>query len=148
HLVIDGVSWRTLLEDLKAAYDQSTHNEAIVLPEVTTDYAIWTQRLQHFPVMHAEEFDYWQSLAGIPASLPCDFPEGSKQIAHHCNLTVKPDRLTTQALLKEAPVAYRTQVNDLLLTALGSVLCRWSGHEWILVDLEGHGREDLYADID
>ncbi|SDY98564.1 non-ribosomal peptide synthetase, partial [Nitrosomonas halophila] len=148
HLVIDGVSWRILLEDLKAAYDQSTRNEAIVLPEVTTDYAIWTQRLQHFPVTHAEEFDYWQSLAGITASLPCDFPEGSKKIAHQCSLTVKLDRLTTQALLKEAPVAYRTQVNDLLLTALGGALCRWSGHERILIDLEGHGREDLYADVD
>src|SRR5690606_33459528 len=53
----------------------------------------------------------------------------------------------TRALLKKAPAAYRTQVNDLLLAALGSALCRWSGHKRILIDLEGHGREDLY-DID
>ncbi|MCO6435013.1 condensation domain-containing protein, partial [Nitrosomonas nitrosa] len=148
HLVIDGVSWRILLEDLKAAYDQSTRNEAIILPEVTTDYAIWAQRLQHFPVMHADEFDYWQSLAVVPVTLPCDNLEGSNALEHSDTLTLKLDRAHTQALLKEAPAAYRTQVNDLLLTALGSALCRWSGHERILIDLEGHGREDLYADVD
>ncbi|MCW5599965.1 MAG: hypothetical protein KIT59_12800, partial [Nitrosomonas sp.] len=92
--------------------------------------------------------DYWQSLAVVPVTLPCDNLEGSNALEHCDTLTLKLDRTHTQALLKEAPAAYRTQVNDLLLTALGSALCRWSGHERILVDLEGHGREDLYADVD
>ncbi|MBF2982503.1 hypothetical protein HKT50_30690, partial [Pseudomonas aeruginosa] len=43
---------------------------------------------------------------------------------------------------------YRTQVNDLLLTALARVLCRWSGQPSTLVQLEGHGREALFDDID
>ncbi|SDY75283.1 amino acid adenylation domain-containing protein [Nitrosomonas sp. Nm33] len=148
HLVIDGVSWRILLEDLEAAYDQAARNETIVLPEATTDYAIWTQRLQHFPVTHAAEFAYWQNLADIPVALPCDYPEGANAMLHIDRVTMKLDQANTQALLKDAPAAYRTQVNDLLLTALGSALCQWSGHEKILIDLEGHGREDLYSDID
>jgi non-ribosomal peptide synthetase component F len=49
---------------------------------------------------------------------------------------------------KQAPAAYRTQINDLLLTALARTLCRWSTQDNVLVQLEGHGREDLFDDLD
>ncbi|WP_425599574.1 condensation domain-containing protein, partial [Azospirillum endophyticum] len=51
----------------------------------------------------------------------------------------------TKRLLSSAPAAYRTRVNDLLLTGLARVLCRWSGAASALVQLEGHGREELVA---
>ncbi|MEG0637020.1 MAG: condensation domain-containing protein, partial [Pseudomonas sp.] len=37
---------------------------------------------------------------------------------------------------------------DLLLTALARVVARWSGQDAALVQLEGHGREEVFADID
>nr|MBA3756641.1 non-ribosomal peptide synthetase [Nitrosomonas sp.] len=148
HLVIDGVSWRILVEDLETAYNQAKNHKIIVLPETTTDYPVWTHRLQQYAQHYANEFTHWQNLANVPATLPCDFPQGDNNALHHTRIAVKLDQIQTQALLKDAPAAYRTQVNDLLLTALASALCQWSGHEKILVDLEGHGREDLYADID
>jgi non-ribosomal peptide synthetase component F len=46
------------------------------------------------------------------------------------------------------PAAYRTQVNDVLLAALGRVLARWTGRGRVLVDLEGHGREEILDGID
>ncbi|WP_134929006.1 non-ribosomal peptide synthetase, partial [Pseudomonas protegens] len=58
------------------------------------------------------------------------------------------DAERTRQLLQQAPAAYRTQVNDLLLTALARVLCRWSGQPSALVQLEGHGREALFDEID
>ncbi|PES28329.1 hypothetical protein CN497_25175, partial [Priestia megaterium] len=51
-------------------------------------------------------------------------------------------------LLQEAPAAYRTQVNDLLLTALARVIGRWSGQASTLIQLEGHGREELFDGVD
>ncbi|MFO5783281.1 condensation domain-containing protein, partial [Klebsiella pneumoniae] len=54
----------------------------------------------------------------------------------------------TRRLLQEAPAAYRTQVNDLLLTALARVIGRWTGQADTLIQLEGHGREELFEDID
>ncbi len=148
HLVIDGVSWRILVEDLETAYFQAKNHETIVLSEATTDYSLWTRRLQQYAQEHPEEFAYWPNLVDIPIALPCDFLQGVNTACHHTKITVKLDRTQTQALLKDAPAAYRTQVNDLLLTALASALCQWSGHEKILVDLEGHGREDLFPDND
>ncbi|WP_415842561.1 condensation domain-containing protein, partial [Pseudomonas wadenswilerensis] len=54
----------------------------------------------------------------------------------------------TRRLLQEAPAAYRTQVNDLLLSALARVIGRWSGQADTLIQLEGHGREELFDDLD
>ncbi|PSJ18787.1 non-ribosomal peptide synthetase [Nitrosomonas supralitoralis] len=148
HLVIDGVSWRILIEDLETAYHQTENHETIILPEATTGYPVWTHQLQQYPNSHEAEFDYWQRWMDVPVSLPYDFPKGSNSTFNFTRITARLGQTQTHALIKDAPAAYRTQVNDLLLAALGGALCQWSGHQKILVDLEGHGREDLYPDID
>ncbi|MGH8683820.1 MAG: condensation domain-containing protein, partial [Nitrosospira sp.] len=148
HLVVDGVSWRILLEDLQSVYNKYRIGEPIILPDKTSGYQVWAQRLQGYVHAHADELAYWQSLADTPVSLPRDYPQSPDSVHHQASVILRLDRAQTQALLKQAPAAYRTRINDLLLTALGSALCRWSGHEKILVHVEGHGREDLYADID
>ena len=61
---------------------------------------------------------------------------------------IRLDAEHTRQLLQDAPAAYRTQVNDLLLTALARVISRWSGQAAALIQLEGHGREDLFDDVD
>ena len=48
----------------------------------------------------------------------------------------------TRQLLQEVPQAYQTQINDVLLAALGRVCGEWSGRDAVLVDVEGHGREE------
>ncbi|MDH6593497.1 amino acid adenylation domain-containing protein/non-ribosomal peptide synthase protein (TIGR01720 family) [Variovorax sp. TBS-050B] len=148
HLVVDGVSWRILLEDLQAAYCRQLAGEAIALPAKSSSYKDWTVALQDYARAQGEGIGHWQSLAGVPAALPCAHPEAPNTVAEERQVEFRLDRATTQALLKDAPAAYRTQVNDLLLTALGRALCAWAGHARLLVDLEGHGREDLFAHID
>ena len=54
----------------------------------------------------------------------------------------------TQGLLQDVPSAYNTQINDVLLTALVACFSQWTGNKSLIVDLEGHGREDLWSDID
>jgi non-ribosomal peptide synthase protein (TIGR01720 family) len=54
----------------------------------------------------------------------------------------------TQQLLREAPEAYQTQINDLLLTAFAQAFGDLTGSDVTLVDLEGHGREELFDDVD
>jgi non-ribosomal peptide synthase protein (TIGR01720 family) len=54
----------------------------------------------------------------------------------------------TDALLHEVPAAYRTRINDLLVAALARALSAWTGSERVAVDLEGHGREDVFEDLD
>ncbi|WP_018905482.1 non-ribosomal peptide synthetase [Variovorax paradoxus] len=148
HLVVDGVSWRILLEDLQAAYWQSLAGQPVALPATGSSCKDWAVALQGYAKAHGDELAHWQSLADVPAALPCPRPHGSNTAADQESVELRLDQATTEAFLKDAPAAYRTQANDLLLTALGRALCAWSGHGRVLVDLEGHGREDLFAHID
>src|SRR5262249_5294042 len=45
HLVVDGVSWRVLLEDLETACGQLTRGERVRLPRKTTSFLRWAERL-------------------------------------------------------------------------------------------------------
>ncbi|WWE91084.1 condensation domain-containing protein [Bradyrhizobium sp. 1(2017)] len=91
------------------------------------------------------EFDYWLD-RGSQAAFPCDDAHGGvDRVADGEEISLAFDAGLTTRLLKEAPSAYRTQVNDLLLAALARAVSRWSGIEDVVVELEGHGREDVFA---
>ncbi|OLS62233.1 non-ribosomal peptide synthetase [Pseudomonas putida] len=151
HLVVDGVSWRVLLEDLQQACAALTAGKAIELPAKTSSLKAWAGQLHDYAVSPAleQELDYWQAqLRGLSDELPCDHPEGSQERRHAASVSTHLDAELTRRLLQDAPAAYRTQINDLLLTALARVICRWTGQAHALIRLEGHGREDLFEDID
>ncbi|MGU3305093.1 non-ribosomal peptide synthetase [Pseudomonas sp. M5A4_2d] len=151
HLVVDGVSWRVLLEDLQTVYRQLSTGQSVSLPAKTSALRDWAARLQAYASSESlrEELSVWQGqLAGPNVALPMDRPQGSLRHRDADAVSVRLDAEHTRQLLQQAPSAYRTQVNDLLLTALARVLCRWSGHDSALIQLEGHGREPLFDDID
>ena len=145
HLVVDGVSWRVLLEDLQQFYSAPSQP-----PQAKTSaYQAWTARLQGEALARVDELAWWQAqLAGACSDLPCDRPDAGLQNRHGRKLELKLDAELTRQLLQVAPATYRTQVNDLLLTALARVIGRWSGQASSLIQLEGHGREQLFDDLD
>ncbi|MDE3722560.1 amino acid adenylation domain-containing protein [Nocardiopsis sp. N85] len=153
HLVVDGVSWRILLEDLTTAHHQLTTGTPLDLGPRTTPFPTWADHLTtlttngHFN----DETDHWNTLAHTPTDLPHDHHHngdgnGNGTIATQRSVSGRLSPEVTRALLREVPPVFRTRVNDLLLAALGRVLGEWTGRERLLVDLEGHGREDLSAD--
>jgi len=150
HLVVDGVSWRILLEDLLAAYRDLHEGRPAILPPGTTPFAEWAERL----VEHArsdtllEEAAYWRSVVTAGEPLPVDHPGSRNDVASERSVPVELDAEETMALLQEVPAAYRTKINDVLLTALVQAFEPWTGNPRLLVDLEGHGREDLFPDVD
>ena len=54
----------------------------------------------------------------------------------------------TQALLQEVAAAYLTQVKDVLLAALTHAFATLTGQQSLLVNLEGHGREEIFPNVD
>ncbi|PBW97093.1 non-ribosomal peptide synthase/polyketide synthase [Pseudomonas aeruginosa] len=151
HLVVDGVSWRILFEDLQTAYRQLLAGQAVELPAKTSAFRDWAERLRAFAGDGGldGELAYWQGqLQGASSDLPCLDPLGDQSNRHARSVSCGLDAEATRQLLQEAPAAYRTQVNDLLLTALARVICRWTGQVDALIQLEGHGREELFAEID
>ncbi|MGX1324739.1 amino acid adenylation domain-containing protein/non-ribosomal peptide synthase protein (TIGR01720 family) [Bradyrhizobium sp. USDA 377] len=150
HLVVDGVSWRILLEDLASAYDQLQCGSPVTLPPKSDSYASWSERL-HAYAATAEieaELPHWCD-CGAGARLPCDDDHGGvDRVGDGGEVSLVFDADLTSRLLEQAPSAYRTQVNDLLLAGLARAASRWSQHDEVTVELEGHGREDIFPDAD
>ncbi|HEX5876135.1 MAG TPA: non-ribosomal peptide synthase/polyketide synthase, partial [Pyrinomonadaceae bacterium] len=151
HLVVDGVSWRILLEDLGRVYRQLQHGEAVSFPPKTTSFARWAKLLAEYARSEQarSELVYWTELSAKQIEpLPVDFNDGNNIEGDTHTLTIALDSAETQALLRDVAHAYTTQVNDVLLTALLDAIAHWTGEQAILIELEGHGREDLFDDVD
>jgi non-ribosomal peptide synthase protein (TIGR01720 family) len=58
------------------------------------------------------------------------------------------DEARTRALLTKVPSITGAHIDDVLVAALAIAVTEWTGHHAVSIDLEGHGREDIAADID
>ncbi|MGQ3075663.1 MAG: amino acid adenylation domain-containing protein, partial [Ferrovibrionaceae bacterium] len=131
HLAVDGVSWRVLLEELRQAYAGAE------LPPASTSWAAWAGRLHAY--RPPDELGWWRErLSQATGGKPRDRKPSASR-----SLTWKLDEAATARLLAAAPRAYRLGVDELLLSALVQA----AGHG-LLVEVEGHGREDLFDDVD
>jgi amino acid adenylation domain-containing protein/non-ribosomal peptide synthase protein (TIGR01720 family) len=150
HLVVDAVSWPPLLEDLETALAALAAGEEPRLPPKTTSYAHWTRRLSAYartPEARAEVGWWSDAVPALAVPLPVDAGGDDVEGAAGA-VAVELDEEETRALLEEVPPVYGTQVNDALLAALAIALAEWTGRAEALVELEGHGREDLFEDVD
>jgi amino acid adenylation domain-containing protein/non-ribosomal peptide synthase protein (TIGR01720 family) len=151
HLIIDGISWRIILEDLGAAYAQLARGEQVMLAPKTTSFKQWSGLLSDYAGSEElrRELPYWLADEREPvARLPVDYPKGINTEASARSVLVRLGVAETHALLHEISGVYHTQINDVLLTALAQLLSDWSGGERVLVDLEGHGREEVLEGVD
>ncbi len=151
HLAIDGISWRIILEDMQHIYQQLLKGETVQLPPKTTSFRQWAQRLVEYAQSEEvrKELDFWEEVGKQKMSpLALDHPEGENTEESADVIMVSLTSEETQALLHEVPPVYRTEINDVLLTALVRAFQRYTGEGSLLIDLEGHGREDLFEDID
>ncbi|MEE4561814.1 amino acid adenylation domain-containing protein [Paenibacillus polymyxa] len=150
HLVIDGVSWRILLEDITQVYKQLSLGEKPSLPYKTTSYKSWASALEEYansPVL-LEEIPYWMNMdQRYFEPLPKDHICPTNFIKDTRSINIQLSKQDTDNLLRHSNQAYNTEINDLLLAALGSAFRDWTHHTQILIGLEGHGREDIVSDI-
>ncbi|MDP3748748.1 MAG: amino acid adenylation domain-containing protein, partial [Phenylobacterium sp.] len=128
HLIVDGVSWRILMNDMARLYA----NES--LGQKSSSYRQWVLAMQAYPEQHAKELAYWESQASSCPPLPDALDD-----AYYASCRLSPS--STKALLSDANKAYHTEINDLLLTALAYTLSDWLGEVSYVITLEGHGRE-------
>lgn len=144
HLVVDGVSWRILLEDFGSGYALAEKGEEIEFQDKTDSFRDWALKIGKYAdnIPLRKELSYWSGLGttGCP-SLPQESTVEIYRLKDNGYLEVDLEVEETAALLGKANHAYHTEINDLLLTALGLTVKEWSGKNQVLVSLEGHGRE-------
>ena len=153
HLLIDAVSWRILLEDLELACSQSIAGQTISLPLKTTSFKAWAASQVNHAVREemAADIGYWEDhLPGDDVLLPLDFEinPALNTVAGSQSLSFQLDPEETRSILQDLPRKFRTQINDALLTALARTLVGWTGRRSVVVDVEGHGRNAAFDNVD
>jgi amino acid adenylation domain-containing protein/non-ribosomal peptide synthase protein (TIGR01720 family) len=159
HLVMDGISWRIILEDFAEGYKLAARNLPVVFTDKTDSFKDWARRLteyasgeggrDHYSVL--SEMDYWHGIVTSPNQpLPFDFEtaEQARRFSDCNTVTVKLPAESTSLLLGDVHRAYNTHINDILLSALWRAVSRWTGQSTVMIDLEGHGREEIIEEID
>ncbi|MBV9010731.1 MAG: amino acid adenylation domain-containing protein, partial [Pseudonocardiales bacterium] len=158
HLVIDGVSWRILLPDLMAAWEAITTGGRPRLEPVGTSLRRWSQHLHAAAgdPKRVAELPLWTQTLSTPDPVLTgrgldptrDVVAGARQLS----VTLPPE--VTGPLLTTVPAAFHGGVNDVLLTALALAIAQWrrrhgrGEHSAVLVEVEGHGREEVIAGVD
>jgi non-ribosomal peptide synthase protein (TIGR01720 family) len=149
-LLVDTISWQILLEDLQTAYQQLSQTKAIHLPDKTTSFRQWAQRIQDYAETQEvmRERKYWLAKAQKPLRiLPMDYPGNENTEANVGIVSISLDKTQTQALLNNVNRAYNTQINDVLLTALVQAFVKWTGESQLWVDVEDNSREKIFKNL-
>jgi non-ribosomal peptide synthase protein (TIGR01720 family) len=151
HLVIDVASWQILIEDLESLLGALEGTAGVAQPERTTSLGQWAARLVEYAGTPdvAAQAEHWLRLDGgveVPTDFSADMTENTVATAFSVSLGL--DVAETSRLLTDVPKALRSQANEAVLAALATTLTRWTGRSACRIDLEGHGREPLFDDVD
>ncbi len=147
HLAVDGVSWRILVPDLEAVWTAVAAGRRPELATVGTSFRRWATVLdeQARTPSRLAEAELWHGIADAPrtplGARPLDPDRDTAATTRSLRLTLPPG--TTGALLTTVPAAFRAGVQDVLLTGLALAVADRQGSPHVVLDVEGHGREEL-----
>jgi amino acid adenylation domain-containing protein/non-ribosomal peptide synthase protein (TIGR01720 family) len=151
HLVIDGISWRILLEDLSALYSSYKSGTTVSLPLKTDSFQRWASLQKNFAksLEMQKERPYWDAVSKTELSqLPSDYTASVKASNIDKRKGFVLDSLLTDKLQTKVHHVYQTEINDLLLTGLGLAIQEVFGISRSAVKMEGHGREEIIDGVD
>lgn len=155
HAVVDGISWRIVMEDFETGYSQAMNEEEIKFQDKTDSFKDWAQKLKEYADSPdaLKELKYWETIENSESkALVTDHKagKGTRTIKNQGRAEMNLDKGKTTQLLSKVNKVYKTEINDILLTALGVAIREWSKDENknVLINLEAHGREGIIEGID
>ena len=149
HLIIDGVSWRILLEDFATIFNQIKSGIGIVELLKTHSMQKWASQLEKYAGNTPEdEMTYWKRILEQDFEYPQDYRTENDRLDRCVTLTGFLDENETHQLIDGANHAYNTKAEELMIAALYLTIRNSVNKEELVIELEGHGREDIFEDID
>lgn len=151
HFCIDGVSWRIFLDDFISIYKNLAAGNSANLPDKGASFREWCERLVNYSSSDEaiSSIDIWsemsadhQDYSGLKEN------QAANTFGSAITETVRLGNEYTAILLAEANRAYNTSINDLLITALAMASKEFNGNPVLYIELEGHGRDDIFGDTD
>ncbi|MEV6752601.1 amino acid adenylation domain-containing protein [Streptomyces sp. NPDC051214] len=150
HLAVDGVSWRILAPDLRAACEAAAAGQKPRLDPTGTSFRRWSSLLvEEANAGHrTAELDDWMTLLGdrpdpLLGERPLDPARDTAAGMRHRTWTVPPRQAAT--LAGPTPALFHCGVHEVLLATLaGAVVRARRGTDGtLLIDVEGHGRKPV-----
>lgn len=148
HLVIDGVSWNILIEDINQLYAGYTLNSNVDIPKRTTSFKEWSKTLTNYyqKGRNNEELIYWRKISKRLVNSKPLFDEVS--ISSLKESQCKLSEEITSKLIKLAREIMSMNPNEILLTVLLRSLAIMFNRKDISIFIESHGRPELCEQID
>jgi amino acid adenylation domain-containing protein/non-ribosomal peptide synthase protein (TIGR01720 family) len=148
HLVVDGVSWRILIEDLFTLYKQGLANETFKLPLKTDSFQRWAllQKEYAYSDEVLSEAKYWETICEKNIATIKTFDKRKEQNKEKIDFSL--DAKSTQLLQTNFHQIYNTEINDVLLTGLGLAIKEIFNCNQTILKMEGHGREEIIDKVD
>nr|MDZ8059829.1 amino acid adenylation domain-containing protein [Nostoc sp. EkiNYC01] len=149
--LVDGVSWRILLEDVQTIYKDLSQGRTMQLPPKTTSFKSWAEKLQDYAKYSSikPELEYWEEVLTNPIKrLPVRYPNSNEELALTEDISTLLNVKETQILLQAVSKVYGARIDTVLLTAMVKSFSEWTGDRTLWVDLIGHGRESIIEDVD
>ncbi|MEM6628134.1 MAG: amino acid adenylation domain-containing protein [Bacteroidota bacterium] len=142
HLVMDGISWRILLEDLYTAYTLVEQNLAIRLPRKTASLKDWGNFLSEYAEFNfdSEELSHWESIEEDSFSLRFKSSKSDKRIQFLAKEFREINEAQTTFLTKQLNRSFNLDISIVLLTSLTLSLRDWIDGDYFLLENENHGR--------
>ncbi|WP_425423360.1 condensation domain-containing protein [Shimazuella kribbensis] len=141
HLIMDGVSWRIVLEDVETIYQQLVAGKSIFLPAKTSSYRQWAKHLQEWAISTEieEQRTYWEQVSNT--NLPQDkWGMNTEKSVEQMQVLLSPEE--TEKLVSETTGRTHATIEEILLTAFMQALQKWTGQKKHTIHLEGHGRQE------
>ncbi|MGD2087197.1 MAG: amino acid adenylation domain-containing protein [Candidatus Aminicenantes bacterium] len=151
HLVIDGISWRIILEDIETLFQQYKKGEPLALPSKTHSCKEWSAKLHEYANSNEflKEKNYWTRLDSRETpQIRRDFEEEKNVVKDTQQLSFSLNRENSERLLSKVNNAFGTEINDILVAALSLGIKKTFGIDRVSLAMEGHGREEIPAGVD
>ncbi|MCP4990318.1 MAG: amino acid adenylation domain-containing protein [Colwellia sp.] len=153
HLIVDGISWRILIEDLERGYKQAVAGNHIELSKKTDSFKKWAEAMHEYSTSDTliKEIEYWTRVESITSgNIIRDGEDQENLYMNSRSVSISLIEEDTESLKTKVHKAYTTEINDILLTGLGRAFKRWHKCSDTKIILEGHGREriDINDDIE
>ncbi len=148
HLLVDGISWRIIMEDLAELYKQAAQGQDFELSPKTDSYKTWVEELCNYVQSGTFNTDqaYWiQREYRATDALVTAPVENRKAGTAHLDFQLEND--TTQSLLGNAHTAFNTEINDLLIAALSFAVGEVFDKKNVWIMMESHGREEIIPQV-
>lgn len=146
HLVMDGMSWRILMEDLHAVYTALANNSEVKPLRKTGSLAMWYQKLTEYAQSHNNEQinKYWQAIENTSFAIPVDQETEDWDTRNREEVSGSLSRDLTAILLKQTA---HNDINTLLSEALVLALKEFTKSNVVVVEYESYGRHPEIIDV-